>query len=60
MADIIPEVKAAPKQFLSHPVMAVVIGLLFLLMVLFVEAFKPGLVTGPFKALLRAVGVSKA
>jgi hypothetical protein len=42
------------------PWAALTIGAIFLFLVLLLEAFKPGLVTGPFKALLRMVGVKGA
>jgi hypothetical protein len=57
---VVKEIVTAPKQFLSHPVVAISIGVFFLLMVLLLEAFKPGLVTGPFKSFLRMVGVKGA
>jgi hypothetical protein len=54
------QIAEAPKKFLTAPVMAVTIGAIFLLLVLFLEAYKPGIITGPFKSLLNAVGVKKA
>jgi hypothetical protein len=37
-----------------------VVGFLVLFLVLLVEAYKPGLVTGPIKKLLNAIGVKAA
>lgn len=57
---VIAQVKAAPGDIKRFPWMALTIGAIFLVLVLFIEAFKPGLVTGPFRALLHAVGVKNA
>jgi len=54
---VVAQVKGAPGEIKRFPWMSLTIGAIFLLLVLLIEAFKPGLITGPFKALLSAVGV---
>jgi len=44
----------------SKPFLAVGVMVGVLVIVLLVEAFKPGLITGPIRKALRAVGVSNA
>lgn len=46
-----------PHQLMSKPITALVAGIVFLLLVLTIEAFKPGLITGPIKSLLNKVGI---
>ena len=57
---IVTQVKEAPGKFLSAPFMAIVIGVIFLMLVLIVEAYKPGLITGPIRRGLTAVGLKSA
>jgi hypothetical protein len=58
------QVKDIPKALVGTPrrapVLAIGVGVSVLLIVLFIEAFKPGLLTGPIKALLRKLGVKGA
>jgi hypothetical protein len=58
--SIATQVKEAPGKFLSAPIMAMVIGLIFLVAVLIAEAYKPGLITGPIRRGLSAIGVKSA
>ncbi len=60
MSEIATQVKDAPKAFLATPIMALVIGLMFLVAVLIAEAYKPGLITGPIRRGLSAIGVKSA
>ena len=57
---IVAQIKGAPGEIKRFPWMSLTIGAIVLLLVLLLEAFKPGLITGPFKALLHAVGVKAA
>ena len=57
---VVAQIKSAPGDIKRMPWAALTIGAIFLFLVLLLEAFKPGLVTGPFKALLRMVGVKGA
>lgn len=56
----VAEVKSAPKEFVREPWKALAVGLIFLILVLVVEAFKPGLITGPIKSLLSMVGIKSS
>ena len=61
MADgALSDIKNAPGKFLSSPWMALTIGVLFLVLVLVIEAFKPGLLTGPIRRGLAMVGIRGA
>ena len=60
MAEITTQIEKIPSEIKSMPFMAIGIGLLFLLFVLILEAYKPGLITGPLKAALSKVGVKGA
>lgn len=53
----ISEIKSAPGEFTHMPWKAITVGLIFLILVLTLEAFKPGLITGPIKSLLNMVGI---
>lgn len=53
----VAEIKAAPKEFMSTPLKAITVGLIFLILVLILEHFKPGIITGPVKSLLGMVGL---
>lgn len=57
---VVAQIKAAPGDIKRFPWMALTIGAIFMFVVLLIEAFKPGLLTGPFKALLHAIGVKNA
>jgi hypothetical protein len=49
-----------PRTIKNKPVVALAVGFFTLLLVLFIEAYRPGLITGPIKKLLTAVGVKSA
>lgn len=55
--SVVAQIKAAPGEIKRFPVLALTIGAIALLLVLLIEAYKPGVITGPFRALLSAVGV---
>jgi hypothetical protein len=56
----VAEIKSAPKEFTREPWKAIAVGFIFLLLVLIIEAFKPGLITGPIKSLLAMVGLKSS
>jgi hypothetical protein len=62
--SVVADVKAGaldvPRTIRHKPIVALVVGFLVLFLVLLVEAYKPGLVTGPIKKLLNAIGVKAA
>jgi hypothetical protein len=55
---IATQLKEAPKKFLTAPVMAIAIGLMFTLVVLVIEAKKPGILTDKLRALLHKVNLA--
>jgi len=55
MSEIVADVKAAPKELMSMK--GLIVGIIFLILVLILEAFKPGLITGPIKKVLGMVGI---
>lgn len=58
MAEAITtQIEKIPGEIKSMPFMAIGIGFLFLLLVLILETYKPGLFTGPIKSALSKVGV---
>ena len=57
MADIATQIKDIPGEVKSMPFMAIGIGVLFLILVLIIEAYKPGLFTGPIRSTLTKIGV---
>lgn len=57
---VIADVKAVPGDIRHHTMKFVVGGLVFLLLVLILEAYKPGLITGPIKNLLGMVGIKSS
>jgi len=60
MAEVVADIKAVPKVFTKTPLLAIMVGLAFLVIVLVVEAFKPGLLTGPIRHALQAIGLASA
>jgi len=46
---VVAQVESAPKKFLTAPIMALTIGLIFTVFVVLVEIFKPGVITGPIR-----------
>ncbi len=62
--SVVAQVKDIPGTALDSvkktPVLAIGISLLVLTLVLLIEAFKPGIITGPIRRMLRAVGVKTA
>ncbi len=60
MAEISTQITDIPKEIKSMPFMALGIGVLFLILVLIIEAYKPGLLTGPIRSALTKIGVKSA
>lgn len=60
MEAVTTQVKEIPKVVAKAPLMAILIGLIFLTVVLVVEAYKPGLFTGPISHLLTSIGLKSA
>ena len=57
---VLEQIKVAPRKFFTAPVMALSIGLLFMILVMILESFKPGLITNPIRKLLQTVGFKTA
>lgn len=57
MAEVGAEIKQGLHEPMKSPVAWIVGGFLFLFLVLIIEAFKPGAITGPIKSLLAMVGI---
>ena len=57
MSELVADLKGAPKELVQKPLKFVIGGLLFLVLVLMLEAWKPGIITGPIKRLLGMVGI---
>lgn len=60
VADVKTGVMDVPKTIKSKPIVALAVGFTVLVLVLLIEAFKPGLITGPIRRMLQAVGVKSA
>ena len=62
--SVVSQVTEAPKVALSSvkskPIMAIGVSFLVLTLVLLIEAYKPGVITGPIRRMLRALGVKTA
>ncbi len=62
--DVIAQVKDIPGTALSSvrhtPVLAIGIMFLVLMVVLLIEAYKPGLLTNPVRKLLTTIGLKSA
>jgi len=62
--SVVTQVKEVPGTIVSTvrrtPVLAIGVMVVTLLLVLLLEAYKPGLITGPLRKLLVAVGVKTA
>ena len=58
MEGVAAQLKEAPKKFLTAPVMAITIGILFTMIVLVIEAKKPGVITDKIRALLHKVNLA--
>ena len=55
MADgVVTQLEAVPKTAVRSPILFLGIGFGFLFLVIILEMFKPGLITGPIKKLLGA------
>jgi hypothetical protein len=53
-ATVVGQVAAVPKVALHRPILFLGIGFGFLFLVIILEMFKPGLITGPIKRLVGA------
>jgi hypothetical protein len=60
MSEAVAEIRSAPREFTKEPWKAITVGIIFLVLVLVLEAFKPGLITGPIKSLLAMVGIKSS
>ena len=60
VADVKTGALDVPKTIKSKPVVALTIGFVTLTLVLMLEAFKPGLITGPIRRMLQAIGFKNA
>jgi hypothetical protein len=49
-----------PKTIRHKPLVAIVVGVITLVIVLLIEAYKPGLITGPIRKGLQKLGVKTA
>jgi uncharacterized membrane protein (DUF485 family) len=62
--SVVTQVKEVPGTLVSTvrrtPVLAIGIMFMVLFIVLLIEAYKPGLLTGPVRSLLTAIGVKSA
>lgn len=57
---VVAEIKAVPGDIRRTPWTAIGIGILFLVLVLIIEAYKPGMITGPIKSFLAMFGIKAA
>lgn len=57
---VVAQIKDVPRVTMSTPILALAIGLAFLVLVLIVEAYKPGLITGPIRHGLTTLGLKSA
>lgn len=55
--SITTQLKDVPGDIKKYPWTAIGIGFLFLILVLLIEVYKPGLITTPIKNLLAKVGL---
>ncbi len=60
MEAVTAQIKEIPKVVVKAPLMFIGLGLLFLLLTLLVETYKPGLLTGPLSHLLLSLGLKQA
>jgi hypothetical protein len=58
MEGVATQLKEAPRKFLSAPVMAIAIGIMFTLVILVIEAKKPGILTDKLRAVLHKVNLA--
>lgn len=55
--SVATQIEGVPHAVMKTPFLAIGIGLLMLIIVLAIEAYKPGLLTGPIKHLLGVIGI---
>ncbi len=64
MPGVVAEIKEGamdvPKTIRHKPIVAIVVGVLTLVIVLLIEAYSPGLITGPIRKGLQKLGVKTA
>ncbi len=60
MEGVTKQIGEVPKVLTKQPLLFIGVGLLFLILVLVVEAYKPGLLTGPISHLLTSIGIKSA
>lgn len=57
VATVAADIKAPFKEAMSRPLKFFIGGIVFLILVMMLEVWKPGLITGPIKRLLGTVGI---
>lgn len=57
MSEIVADIKAVPGDIRHHTTKFIVGGLVFLTLILLLETYKPGIITGPIKQFLGMFGV---
>lgn len=60
MEAVTSQIKEIPQVVTKAPLLFIGLGLLFLMLTLIVEAYKPGLLTGPIRHVLTAVGLKSS
>ena len=60
MEGVEAQLKEIPKVVAKTPLLFIGLGILFLVIVLIVEAYKPGLLTGPIRHVLTSIGLKSA
>ncbi len=60
MEGAVNQIKEIPKVVAKTPLLFLGLGILFLVIVLIVEAYKPGLLTGPIRHVLTSIGLKSA
>ena len=57
MEGPVAQIKEIPHVVAKTPLLFLGLGVLFLIIVLIVEAYKPGLLTGPIRHVLTSIGL---
>jgi hypothetical protein len=59
-SEVATDLVAGPKTAISRPLLFISIGLFFLLLVVIVEVFKPGVITDPIRKAVGMVGIKSS
>lgn len=54
---VVPQIKTGATELWKQPITFVVGGLIFLILVIIIEAYKPGAITGPVKSFVGMFGI---